>query len=138
MSCLPSVPDFQIPISSNVVGLSIIDTTTYVEMPTAFFLGDQIPGLEKLIAPAYSFLIEHPSSGEKVLFDLGLRPDPENLPPAVIAPFQEQIEQGIITFSAQKDVATILGDAGTSLDDINAIIWRSVQPLMEISQAHRY
>lgn len=124
MACVPSAPDFQIPISSSVVGVSIIDSTSHIELPLSVFIADSIPGHDQARAPAFSFLIEHPSSGDKLLFDLGLRPDIENLAPAVLDPFWDLIDAGLAEFSVEKDVATILVEAGTDLADINAIIWR--------------
>ena len=34
--------------------------------------------------PSFSFLIEHPPTGRKFLFDLGVRKDPENFPPRLV------------------------------------------------------
>ena len=72
---IESAPDLRIPTSNTIVQVSIIDTTSFVGMiPTEVFMEGKIPGFDYLHAPAYSFLIEHPS-GRKALFDLGVRKD---------------------------------------------------------------
>lgn len=43
---------------------------------------DQKP--KKYYAPDYVFLIEHTATGDKYLFDLGIRKDLENLPPTIV------------------------------------------------------
>ncbi|KAK5003623.1 hypothetical protein LTR60_006778, partial [Cryomyces antarcticus] len=57
--------------------------TSRFEMNIAPFLQPDIKGKTKLTCPAFSFLIEH-SSGKKVLFDLGVRKDFENLAPHIV------------------------------------------------------
>jgi glyoxylase-like metal-dependent hydrolase (beta-lactamase superfamily II) len=72
-----------------------------------------------LQCPSYSFLIEHPLSGRKVLFDLGVRKDFENLAPAVTNWFKESET----TCSVEKDITTILEEGGVKADEIESIIW---------------
>lgn len=120
-----SIPDFQIPASQSVIQVSIIDTTVSIKVPTASFVEEKITGHEDLDASVFSFLLEHPS-GQKLVFDLGWRPDYQNLPPDVINPLIEQAEQGLVSFSIEKDVATILEEGGIDRADINAVIIRSV------------
>ncbi|KAL2862471.1 MBL fold metallo-hydrolase [Aspergillus lucknowensis] len=71
-----------------------------------------------LTAPSYSFIIEHPS-GRKILFDLALRKDWSNLPPAT-GGFLRTLGWKV---DAPKNVSDILQDHGTSLADIDAVIW---------------
>lgn len=115
------IPDFQIPASQSVLGISIIDTSVRITAPLNQFTPDGIPGNEDLHAPAFSFLLEH-SSGQKIVFDLGFRPDYENLPPNVINPILEMVEEGSWAFTIDSDVATILEDGGIDRADIDTII----------------
>ncbi|KAJ3538151.1 hypothetical protein NM208_g6034 [Fusarium decemcellulare] len=85
---MASTPSFELPSSTNVVGVSVIDSTSRLRVPMPAFVKESIPGHEFLDAPAYSFLVEH-ASGQNVLFDLALRKDMEGLPPAILEPFQE-------------------------------------------------
>lgn len=120
-----SIPEFQIPASQSVLGISIIDTTVRIQAPLNQFALEEIPGNEFLDASDFSFLLEHPS-GQKLVFDLGFRPDYQNLPPDVINPILELVEQGDWSFSIEKDVATILEEGGVDRADIDAVIIRSV------------
>ncbi|KAK3170643.1 hypothetical protein OEA41_002724 [Lepraria neglecta] len=70
--------------------------------------------------PSISFLNEHPPTGRKFLFDLGIRKDPENLPPRLM----RIMEKGGWGFTAEKNVVGILGEGGDP-KDINGIIWSS-------------
>ena len=68
--------------------------------------------------PSYSFVIEHPS-GRKLLFDLGLRKDWCNLPPATLG----FLEQAGWQVEAKKNVSEVLEEGNISLSDIEAVIW---------------
>lgn len=120
-----SIPNLHIPVSQSVINVSIIDTTARLRFPTITFLEEQIPGSDDIETGSFSFLLEH-SSGQKLVFDLGWRPDYEELPPDVINPLLEQMEQGILSFNIEKDVATILEEGGVDRADIDAVILRSV------------
>ena len=50
----------------------------HVKLPLSFFLQEAAPG-ELVVVPAISFLLRHTSRSDTFLFDLGIRPDPENL-----------------------------------------------------------
>ncbi|KAL0578622.1 hypothetical protein V5O48_003365 [Marasmius crinis-equi] len=52
-----------------------------VDLPSAIFLDDAKPG-EVDVAPSLGFLLRHSKNGRKFVFDLGIRKDWENLPPA--------------------------------------------------------
>ena len=67
----------------------------------------------------FAFLIEH--NGQKLLFDLGLRKDWEaSSPPSLADPMQ----RGGWKLEVTKNVTEILQENGTSLDSVDAIIWR--------------
>src|SRR5215469_16358125 len=77
-------PDLKIPSSSNTVSVRIIDSTSHIsDIPLALFVQPEIKGFTTLSCPAYSFLVEH-ASGRKLLFDLGVRKDYENLAPRIV------------------------------------------------------
>lgn len=113
-------PALNIPRSQSIVIVHVIDTTTRMQVPSRIMLEPEIKGFDILDAPAFSFLIEHPASGRKVLFDLGMRKDWENLAPAIV----RQIRNVGTKVTVEKGVADILNDGGVKPDAIEAIIWR--------------
>lgn len=70
---------------------------------------------------AFAFLIEH--NGRKILFDLGLRKDWKVRSPPSLA---DAVKLGRWRVEVKKDVSEVLQDNGTSIDSIDAIIWRYV------------
>lgn len=119
MAMAVAAPDLHIPSSSTTVSVRIINTTARItNIPFDYFTTPHIKGLDTLSCPAYSFLIEHPSS-RKLLFDLGVRRDHENLPPVIANRMREE-KWGCET---QKDVREILEENGVCPDDIEGIIW---------------
>lgn len=114
-----SPPDLKIPSSSTTVQVRIIDTTTQIDgIPLDAFIQPKIKGFDCLSIPAFSFLIEH-SSGRKVLFDLGVRKDHENMAPAIV----DRIKWGGWKIVVQKGVREILEENGVNGKDIEAIVW---------------
>ena len=119
------VPNLNIPYSPDLVNLSIIDTTSYVQLPTSNFFTPEIAGYATVVAVCYSFLVRHinpasPSKYNTFVFDLGVRKDYLNSPPAILDTINA-LPPGAIR--VEKDVATILEDDGVDLDEIGAIIW---------------
>lgn len=113
-------PPLNIPHSDVTVKVSIIDTTSHIAgIPTEIFIQPHIKGFDHLDCPAYSFLIEHPS-GKRLLFDLGVRKDWENLAPRIV----ERIRDGGWKVDVKKNVADILRENGVPGESIDAIIWR--------------
>ncbi|KAF2500167.1 Metallo-hydrolase/oxidoreductase, partial [Lophium mytilinum] len=82
------------------------------------FLTPVFKGKEWISAPSYSTLIEHPS-GRKLLFDLSVRKDWENLSPAITA-MNEQIGTKI---EAEKGVSDVLSENGINPSEIESVIW---------------
>lgn len=114
-------PTLNIPASESVVNVHIINSTSRIKgMPFSVFMTPSYKGLDYLDAPAFSFLIEHQSSGRKLLFDLGVRKDWENLPATTV----KRIKDVGCTVSIEKGVAEILQKGGVAPKDIEAIIWR--------------
>ncbi len=114
-----SLPPLNIPYSRHSVRVRIIDTTSVVDgLPLSLFIEPQIQGFSTLSAPAYSFLIEYASS-RKVLFDLGVRTDPQNLAPIMANTITAQNW----TVKADEEVRQILEENGVQALSIEAIIW---------------
>ncbi|KAG9099724.1 hypothetical protein FS749_000586 [Ceratobasidium sp. UAMH 11750] len=114
------LPPLNIPRSDVVVKVSVIDSTTRVKgLPTHLFFGPTIKGYEVLDCPAYSFLIEHESSGKKLLFDLAVAKDWRNGPPTIANRVLQNNWQVIVP----KNVSDILNEHGVPLESINSIIW---------------
>jgi hypothetical protein len=67
--------------------------------------------------PSHAFIVEN-SSGRKVVFDLGIRKDTENLTPAM----RNQIQ--IAKVVVKEGVDGILREHKVQLEEIEAIIWR--------------
>ncbi|KAF8216570.1 beta-lactamase-like protein [Mycena galopus ATCC 62051] len=68
----------------------------------------------------HSFLIEHGSSRTRLLFDLGVRKDPMNYPPAISAFFAAGIYSVPNSF---KDIGELLEEGGIPVASINTVIW---------------
>ncbi|KAJ6518867.1 beta-lactamase-like protein [Mycena sanguinolenta] len=113
--------DFGIPPSNaiveirafNVVNLTSVNGSHQVFAPV-------LPGYDNLTLPVHSFLIEHKSSNTRHLFDLGVRKDPWNYPPAISAFFAAGIYSVPKDF---KDIGELLEEGGIPLSSINAVIW---------------
>ena len=114
-------PPLNIPDSSSVVNVHIINSTSRIKtIPFSVFVTPPYKGLDYLDCPAFSFLIEHVSSGRKILFDLGVRKDWENLPPVIV----KRIKDGGWKVTVEKGIAEILQEGGVAPKDIEAIVWR--------------
>jgi glyoxylase-like metal-dependent hydrolase (beta-lactamase superfamily II) len=119
MAMASAAPDLHIPPSGTTVSVRIINTTAHISnISYDYFVTPHIKGVDTITAPAYSFLIEHPSS-RKLLFDLGVRKDHENLPPIIANRIRDE-NWGCET---EKDVREILEEDGVSPDDVEGIIW---------------
>ena len=114
-------PSLNIPDSKSVVNVHIINSTSRMKgIPYSLFMTPSYKGLDTLDAPAFSFLIEHQSSGRKLLFDLGVRKDWENMPSTIV----KRIEDGGFTVTVEKGIVEILQAGGVAPKDIEAIVWR--------------
>lgn len=116
-------PPLNIPDSDSVVDVYIINSTSRIkDMPFSVFMTPHYKGLNHLDVPAFSFLIQHRRSGRKLLFDLGVRKDWENLPPSTV----KLITDNGWSVTVEKGVAEILREGGVAPEDIEAIIWRYI------------
>lgn len=115
----PAPPDLKIPSSSTTVKVRIIDTTTSIDgIKLGPFVQPEIKGHEVLKCPAFSFLIEH-ASGRKLLFDLGVRKDYENMAPRIV----DRMKNGGWKVTVKQGVREQLEANGVEGKDIEAIIW---------------
>ncbi|TFK40569.1 Metallo-hydrolase/oxidoreductase [Crucibulum laeve] len=86
-----------------------------IELPDDLILSNATPGAITT-APSLSFLIQHSKNGHKLLFDLGIRHDWQNYPPAVV----ENIRM-CNRVEVTEDVVQSLAKGGLSPSDINII-----------------
>lgn len=125
-----------IPVSQACVNIKIIDTSILGAFPLGLFAQPTISGKE-LIELCYSFYIEHPGSGKRVLFDLGMRKDYTNLPPSYVA----MVEQNGWIIQVTHNVAEIIKEHGIDPQSIDSIIWRSVSltiVLVQLLKSHSF
>ena len=109
-----------IPPSSSTVNVKMIDVSTIAGIQAKALFQPPVPGFDLINpAPSLVFLLEH-ASGQKVLFDLGIRKDWEKLDPAIVERFAAHGHK----VSVEKGISEVLDEAGTGKDNINAVIWR--------------
>lgn len=108
-----------IPASDATVRVSIINTGARLHLPLSGFMQPAIKGHTHLNVPAYSFLIEHPQHG-KILFDLALRKDWQNLTPPIV----NQVDGNDVFIEVEKDVLDVLEENGIEGTEIKSVIWR--------------
>ncbi|KAG9586847.1 Metallo-hydrolase/oxidoreductase, partial [Aureobasidium melanogenum] len=113
-------PELTIPQSDKFVKVSIIDSTSYVDLPIEMLVKPEYKGQTRLTGPTFSFLIEH-DSGKRMLFDLGIRKDADNMPPSLVNDFKSKGW----TVKAEKNTADILQEAGFDIQggDIDSVIY---------------
>ncbi|KAK7026512.1 hypothetical protein VNI00_015592 [Paramarasmius palmivorus] len=84
------------------------------------FVEPVLPGREAMANPQYAFLIEHVSTGRRIMFDLGARKDMENFAPAVkerflsLPGFNIKVEQDVVQQLQEGDIHT---------QTIDTVIW---------------
>ncbi|TVY16587.1 Cytochrome P450 monooxygenase andK [Lachnellula arida] len=117
-----SPPALHIPQSSSTVTVKVIDSTAVLTIPLHTLIKPAYTGHELLHAPCIVFLIEH-ASGRKLVFDLGMRKDWENLAPAFAATI-EAAGPGV-KIEIEKDVAEILQENSVDVQGgaIEGIVW---------------
>ncbi|KAK0202309.1 beta-lactamase-like protein [Desarmillaria ectypa] len=91
-------------------------------LPAAFFMEPILPGYETFNIPIYAFLIEHETTGKRLMFDLGLRKDQESLPPAVQQLLTLWKSQGF-GIAVDEDIFDKLQEGGVDPATINTVIW---------------
>lgn len=113
-------PSITFPSSSTTIDVKIIDVCTISGVPAKNLFVPPVPGFEIAPpSPSLVFLLEHPS-GKKLLFDLGIRTDWENLSPAIV----ERVKSHGYGIEVQKGLAELLDEAGVGRENIDTVIWR--------------
>ncbi|KAI1352969.1 beta-lactamase-like protein [Xylaria sp. FL0043] len=113
-------PDLNIPSSTSIVNVSIIDTgTIFRGIKTTSFVEPSIPGHEYLAGPCFSFLIQHPTQNRALIFDLAVRKDCQNWP----KPFYESFIGAGATAIVPEDVREFLDRHGVDTKNIEGVIW---------------
>ncbi|KAG0152968.1 hypothetical protein PDIDSM_1927 [Penicillium digitatum] len=113
-------PILGFPVSAQTVSVSLIDCGARLDLPAELFLSPNIQGHERLRIPSYSFFINHPSKG-RVLFDLSLRKDFQNLAPVTVNRINNpRLEWKV---SVPQDVPDTLIANGIELHEIKSIFW---------------
>ena len=113
------LPSLNIPQSNNTVKVSVIYSTTSITLPMGIMVKPAVVGgYHTCTVPSYCFLIEHPS-GRKVMFDLGVRKDWENMPPFMV----NRLKKNNWAVQVDKDAYDILEENGEDPKAIEAIIW---------------
>ncbi|KIX98169.1 uncharacterized protein Z520_06249 [Fonsecaea multimorphosa CBS 102226] len=111
----------QVPPSSSIVNVSIIDSTARLHnLPYYVAMTPLYPGYERSSnLPCYVFLIHHPPTNTRVLYDLGLRKNfRTHLNPHLV---RKMAPLGM-EFSVEKDTAEILVEGGLDPGDIDTIV----------------
>ncbi|KAH7040066.1 uncharacterized protein B0I36DRAFT_357419 [Microdochium trichocladiopsis] len=107
------------PVSDNTVRVRMVDTESSLSLHAYSFVDPVMPGHEIMSMPTMAFLIENERLGKKAMFDLGMRKDYWNLPPAT----RQAIQRAVPGLRSDRDTTDILNDGGIRLDEINDIIW---------------
>ncbi|KAK5637084.1 hypothetical protein RRF57_012796 [Xylaria bambusicola] len=112
--------DLNIPPSTSIVNISIIDTgATFKGLPASALVEPNIPGHEWLGGPCLAFLIQHPTKDRSLLFDLAMKKDWENWPKKFLEFF---LGTGATTV-VPTDVRTVLNKHGVDTMKIEGVIW---------------
>ncbi|KAI0371118.1 Metallo-hydrolase/oxidoreductase [Pilatotrama ljubarskyi] len=90
-----------------------------VDVPVAWVL-DGVEEDERMTVPALAFLIRHPAKSDKLLFDLGIRPDWQNLPPPLTKYVVDHLGFRI---SVPQDAVTALAKGGLEPTDITHVCY---------------
>lgn len=104
------------PKSDTVVRVRIVDTKCLLTIKADSFVEPTRPLQDYFEVPDLAFLIEHEASGQKLMFDLGVRKDYWNLPAVVLGRLGGGVS--IPSLKADKDATEILEESGIGLADI--------------------
>jgi hypothetical protein len=121
MTFTPQSVDF--PSSNATVSVKIFNAFRDLDVISAVVLspapGSTSDESRRFKAPGKSFLVEHPD-GRRVVFDLGIRKDVEN----IVQSYRDEMREGATVVDFGPDIAETLVGGGIPLDSINAVIWR--------------
>ncbi|KAJ8096389.1 hypothetical protein PM082_011551 [Marasmius tenuissimus] len=117
---MASPSDITIPQSTSTVSVQAFDILASGSGVSADpFMEPVLPGRDIMECPAYAFLIEH-SSGRRIMFDLGIRKDQENLAPTLKAGLANYKHSSM---KVDKDIVEQLTEGGVALESIDTAIW---------------
>lgn len=116
---IQAAPSLNLPESTSVVDVSIINTSTDIVVHAWSMVEPVQDGHEYLNLPTFAFLIQNKSQGKSVMFDLGCRKDWWNSAPAAI----NLVIECIPGLRIEKGVDEILQEGGIDLDQLDAVIW---------------
>jgi hypothetical protein len=134
VSAISPKNSFAIPEGKDFVEVKMIDANTALN-PASFYWnthGVTVSASSIMNLAGYAFLIQHPRTGRRIMFDLGTRKDIQNLAPKVLDIFKsvDLTPDGHIPFFVTKDVPDQLVAGNVSLSSIDTVIWRLV--LMDV------
>ncbi|KAI1487115.1 beta-lactamase-like protein [Biscogniauxia mediterranea] len=113
----------EIPPSTATVSVSIINTGWVRGIPCSKWFSPRFEGLDIFNMCSYAFLVTHDDAAtgrrRRVLFDMGIRKDWQNVVPT----WQRIFRDRAVELKVEKDVSEILADGGVDLNDIEAMIW---------------
>jgi hypothetical protein len=117
-----AAPPLNAPASTTTVKIYAIDSTLRMAAAIADAVWTpKIKGFTTKEFLTWAFLIEHPS-GRRIVYDLGLRKDFNNLAPAVGVKYMQ--DSGMMQkLEVKEDTADILKAGGVKLEDIEGVIW---------------
>lgn len=119
-----SQPHIELPAGQEVVTVKMIVPVNFGPAIIKRFMEPPVPGVEtKKPGPVLTFLLEH-SSGQRLVFDLGIRKDYQNYAPIVA----NYIPTTNYDIQVSKNVVDILEENGIPAQSINAVIWRYLFP----------
>lgn len=111
--------NFHIP-AGQAISIKLIHLSTLSGIPFSALFAPPLDGHDPCRkSPSLSFLLEHPS-GQKLLFDLGIRKDHENYAPVV----EKRNTRRSLTIDVEKNVIELLQEHGLKGEDINGIVLR--------------
>ena len=96
--------------------VSVLDSGTF-ELPVKLFVAN-VSEEEIVEGPSMSFLIQHSKTKKNMLFDLGIRKDPENFNSPTV---QFLVKTVFLSVSASQDARDSLIKGGLSTSDISYI-----------------
>ncbi|KAJ7692333.1 beta-lactamase-like protein [Mycena olivaceomarginata] len=105
-------------VTVSVKAFNVVSDARAVSIPAAMFMQPVLAGHEAYRAPVFAFLVEHAATGRRVMFDLGVRKDPENAAPRIAEMFKAGWAMPV-----ERDIVEQLGDEGVDLGSIDSVIW---------------
>ncbi|KAJ7057901.1 beta-lactamase-like protein [Mycena amicta] len=121
---MASYRDIGIPLSSSTVTVKVFDTIragdhTKIKGPATGLFAPVLPGHENFGSPIFSFVIEHTATQTRIMFDLGIRKDPQNSAPNIA----QLILDAFPFEAADSDIVDLIEASGIPKESVSAVIW---------------